>query len=571
MALTKISITKELRGFGTADLLVILILVGMLGGLLAVGQQWVSPFHAAVQIDLSPWALIGYCASSLARNFAAFLVSLAVAFWWGIWAAKSRAAEKILIPLVDILQAIPVLGFMPGLVLGLVHLFPHSRIGLELACVLMIVTSQAWNMILSVYQSVKGIPTPMRDMADNAGLSRRQRFLHLELPFSMTPLVWNCMLSVGNGWFFVTVTEAFVLGSQDFRLPGIGSYMSVAMETGNMRAMVYGVTAMAVMVVALDQLLWRPLVVWADRFRTDDQAPMDPLSSPVLRFFLGSKFLIRLGDRVYALVRSNDGGHGKPTPRRRIGVEPASLGARLQSVLGVAFLGVLALGAWRMLAFFHEISLQRWGAVLGEAGLTLCRILVAMLLCAVWAIPLGVKIGLNQRLAKYLQPVIQLFNSYPAPLLFPALLAGFLYFGWDIEVSSVLLMMVGTFAYLLFNVIGGASLISQEQKDVWACYGPSSLAYWKKFIFPAILPSLVVGLNTMMGAAWNATIVTEFVRLRGQDHVVKHGLGATINLATDSGDLALLTAAVFVMAALVVAINRVFWSPLSDYAARLSA
>jgi NitT/TauT family transport system permease protein len=574
MALNKIDIVKEHRGIGPVDLLVIVLLVGFLAGLMAVGQQWRSPYQASADINLSLGSLVYYCLLSLARNFAAYVLSLGLAFWWGMWAAKSRAAEKILVPVVDILQSIPVLGFMPGLVLGLVHVFPNSRVGLELACILMILTSQAWNMILSVYQSVKGIPQSMNDLVSTSRFSRRQRFLNLELPYCMTPLVWNSMLSVGNGWFFVTVNEAFVLGTQDFRLPGVGSYIAVALEKGDTRAWLSGLIAMIVMIVALDQLLWRPLVVWADRFRVDEQPPLDPSSSPVLRMIARSRLLTELGNWGYARLRSFSSTSSRPDsgPQEfglRQGFENWS--GRIQGFLGVAFVSLLLLGAWRMFAYFEQVDLMRWGKVILAAGLTLGRILVATLVCAAWAIPLGVKIGLNARLAKYMQPIIQVTNSFPAPLLFPALLAFFIAVGVNFEVSAVILMMVATFAYLLFNVIGGTTQISQEQRDAWACYGPKNFKYFKKFIFPSILPSLVVGFNTMIGAAWNATIVTEYIRLNGQTYVVGHGLGATINLATEAGDLAMLTVSVFVMSALVVTLNRLFWLPLSDYAARLTA
>jgi NitT/TauT family transport system permease protein len=274
----------------------------------------------------------------------------------------------------------------------------------------------------------------------------------------------------------------------------------------------------------------------------------------------------------YAWVRRLCSRGGVPglEPVLKLEREHQGWSRRLSGLASVVALGLLALGAWRLFGFFRQVGGQRWLGVLGEAGLTFGRILAACLLSAIWAIPLGVKIGLNPRLAKVMQPIIQVINSYPAPMLFPALLVVFYAVGLNFEVSSVLLMMIGTFAYLLFNVIGGASLIPAEQSEAWAAYGPKGWTYWRRFMLPAILPSLVVGMNTMMGAAWNATIVTEYIQLNGQAQVVKHGLGATINLATASGDLALLTAAVFVMAALVVALNRTIWLPLSDYAARLS-
>jgi NitT/TauT family transport system permease protein len=570
MALIKIDITRELRGIGAGDLLVILVLVALLGGLVAVGHQWSGPYQAAADINLSLPSLAWYCVLSLTRNFAAFFLSLGLAFWWGLWAVKSRRAERIIIPLVDILQSIPVLGFMPGIVLALVHLVPGRRVGLEFSCIVMIVTSQAWNMILSVYQSVKGIPQISWDQAGLAGLNRRQRFLFLELPTCMTPLVWNSMLSVGNGWFFVTVNEAFVLGSQDYRLPGVGSYMSVAQDRGDIHAMFMGILAMALMIIFLDQLLWRPLVVWAERFRVDD-APVESAPSPVLAFYNHSKVMNRLGAWTLGQARAL----AAESPRvvavkRQLRQQGPWLGWATRLGL-LACLAALVVGAWKILASFQDLGLHGWLQLSGEAGLTFGRILIATLACAFWAIPLGVKIGMNPRLARVLQPLIQVVNSYPAPLLFPPLLVVFYAMDINFESACIILLMIGNFAYLLFNVIGGASLITQEQKDIWSLYGPLDFRRWKKFILPAVLPSLVVGFNTMIGAAWNATIVTEFIRLNGQDQVVKHGLGATINLATEKGDLSLLMAAVFVMSVLVVSLNRLIWQPLSDYAARLAS
>ena len=557
--LQKIEIPK-FRGFGLADALVLLLLLAIFGGLLALSKIWGSPYTAAPHIDLAPSALFGYCVLSLSRNFVAYFVSLGLTFWWGRWAAKSKLAERVIIPLVDILQSIPVLAFMPGLVLGLVHIFPHSRVGLELACILMIVTSQAWNMIMAFYQSVKGIPQNLSDAADSAGFSAWHRFRRLELPSAMIPLVWNSMLSVGNGWFFVTVNEAFVLGNQDFRLPGVGSYMSVALDQHDHKAQFYGVMATLIMIVAVDQLLWRPLVVWSQRFRVDEQAGLDKLLARADRY----------SERAITQATAIRDNSTAPLRRRA-----PWLGGRVAAnIVGFAALALLTGGAWRLIAYFAQIPWAVWLNLLLQASLTFGRIMACTFLSAIWAIPLGIWIGLNPRLTRVMQPLIQIVNSYPAPMLFPGLLTLFILLGLNFEVSVILLMMAGTFAYLLFNVIGGASTVPTEHRDAWACYGngASYWDYWRKFMLPSIMPALAVGLNTTIGAAWNATIVTEYVRSStGELHVVGEGLGATICQATESGDLAMLTAAVFIMAGLVVALNRLFWQPLFDYAARLSA
>lgn len=571
MALITIDL-KELKGFGIADLVVLMLLVALVAGLAVLGQQWGSPYQATVQIDLSPKALLGYSFLSLSRGFGAYIISLAVTFWWALWAARSKAVERVIIPLVDILQSVPVLGFMPGLVLGLVKLFPDSRMGLELAGILLIFTSQAWNMILAFYQSLTSIPDDLKASAELAGLSPVKRFFSMELPCGMNVLAWNSMMSMAGGWFFLTASEAFQLGNQDFRLPGVGSYMSVAMEQGNVAAMVYAVIAMTLMVVAVDQLLWRPLLAWSFRFRLEEQEGLRPPSSWMLDLLQRSKALRSLGERIAAkvislILTSVPGVVMKPIRRT------VSRTARLEylETLVVAAFGVASFwGSWRLLSLLSEISMRQWGSLWAEAGFTLLRTVFATLLGSLWAIPLGVKIGTNPRLAKIFGPVIQMTASFPAPMLFPAVLVVLFSLGLNLEVASVFLMMTGTAWYILFNVIAGASQIPAEQSEAWQLYGGlSRWQRWKRFILPSIFPSLLVGWETAMGGAWNASILTEYFRLNDVTHTA-HGLGATINLATEKGDFALLTAAVLVMVLIVVAINRLFWHRMYDIAYRMA-
>ena len=573
MALITVDL-EEIKGFGLADVLVLSLLVAMLGGLVVLGRSWGQPFAPVVNIDLSPWALVGYSLVSFSRGLAGIAISLVLTFWWSLWAAKSKRAERVLLPLIDILQSIPVLGFMPGLVLAMVSLFPRSRVGLELAGILMLVTSQAWNMILAFYQSTVSIPRDLRDAADSAGLQGWRRFLSLELPAGAAPLVWNSMLSMAGGWFFLVASETFQLGAQDFRLPGVGSYMGVAMEKGDVGAMVWAIVAMAVIVVASDQLLWRPLLTFAYRFRLDErdrgEAPRSWVADLLGRSQAMQRLLESLGRQAWGLVqKSFDNQWTRPVLRR-----PLRLGRRLARAerLEVLMLGAgglaLAWGGWRLFSLLTQVAPAQWAALWSQAGLSLTRILVATLLGSLWAIPLGVRIGMDPRTARWAQPVIQIAASFPAPMLFPAVVVVLFALGIQLGLGSVVLMMTATSWYILFNVIAGAAAIPQEQREAWAAFGPRGWVRWRRFILPSLLPTLLVGWETAIGGAWNASIVTEYLQLHGTTYHAE-GLGATICLATDKGDFALLTASVLVMVVIVVATNRLFWHRLYDLANRM--
>jgi NitT/TauT family transport system permease protein len=566
---------EEIKGFGLADVLVLCLLVALLAGLVVLGRSWGAPFMAVAHIDLSPWSLVGYSVLSLSRGFAGILISLVLTFWWGLWAAHSKRAERILLPLVDILQSIPVLGFMPGLVLAMVSLFPRSRIGLELAGILMLVTSQAWNMILAFYQSNTSIPRDLRDAADAAGLKGWRRFLSLELPAGAGPLVWNSMLSMAGGWFFLIASETFQLGAQDYRLPGVGSYMAVAMDQGNVAAMFYAILAMAIIVVAVDQLVWRPLLAFAFRFRLDERDNSVPPSS-WMGDFLGrslrmQRFIESMGRQAWNLVRrSFDNQVARPLLR------PLRFGRRLARLERLE-MAALALGTfllawmgWRLFSLLQGLTLREWAALWSQAGLTLMRIIAATVLGSLWAIPLGVRIGLEPRVARWAGPLIQITASFPAPMLFPAVLVLLMALGMDLNIGSTVLMMTATSWYILFNTIAGASAIPHEQREAWAAYGKRGWLRWKKFLLPALLPSLLVGWETAVGGAWNASIVTEYLHMHGQTYTAS-GLGSTINLATERGDFDLLTASVLVMVVVVVATNRLFWHRLYDLANRMQA
>jgi NitT/TauT family transport system permease protein len=570
---------EEIKGLGLADALVLLLLVALLAAVAVVGRTWGQAYVPMAQIDLSIGSLAWYSVLSLSRGCAGIAISLVLTFWWGLWAVRSARAEAVLLPLVDILQSIPVLGFMPGLVLGMVALFPHSRTGLELAGILLLVTSQAWNMILAFYQSLRSLPQDLTHAADAAGLRGWRRFATLELPGGMNPLVWNSMLSMAGGWFFLVASETFQLGKQDFRLPGVGSYMAVAMEKNDVHGQFLAVMAMLIIVVGTDQLLWRPLLKWSARFKMDDTEEQLP-SSWMFDLLAKSERAQRLGESVARqLWRLFLRGVKQPRrvvrpvlkpmlgPLRRSASQLASAERLETLMLGLLALG-LVWGGWILLSLLEGMTLRDWAALWSQAGFTFLRISVAVLLGSLWAIPLGIKIGMSPRLLRWLGPVIQIAAAFPAPMLFPAVVVLLFYFGVSLDYGSVLLMMSATSWYILFNVIAGAGAIPQEQRQAWAAFGPNGWAKLKHFLLPALLPSLIVGWETATGGAWNASIVTEYLHLNGQTYFTHQGLGATLNVATEKGDLGLLTASVLVMVAIVVGMNRFVWHRLYDYANR---
>jgi NitT/TauT family transport system permease protein len=460
----------------------------------------------------------------------------------------------------DILQSIPVLGFLPGLVLGLVHLFPRRNLGLEMASVLMIFTGQVWNMTFSFYSSLKSVPPDLVAVARLSKMSWWQRFLRLDLSFAATGLVWNSMMSMAGGWFFLTVSEAFVLGDHDFRVPGLGSFMSLAIERGDARAQLLGVSAMLVMIVFVDQVLWRPVVAWAQKFTDDDAGGS---SGSWLWERLRRSVVGQWGSRLVGLVRQRC----RQTVVR-VEIPSARADSRRhagkRSALALIVVGMLY-GLARYIHLLTTLTGADWVHLLGSTAATLVRVLGAVALASVWMIPLGVVIGRNPRWARLFQPVIQMAASFPAPMIFPVVVGGMLGLGVGLGVSSVLLLLLGTQWYILFNVIAGGCAIPRELWDVSRLLRFSWLRRWQKLILPAIFPSLLTGWITAMGGAWNASIVAEYMKYHGQT-LATTGLGASISQATERGDFHVLAAAIGIMAVTVVGFNRLVWRPLSQWA-----
>jgi len=550
---------KLVRLFSAVDLLILAGVAAVLFALIDVGEEWTGVLRPVAEIDLRPAALPRYVMLTLARGFAAYGLSLIFTLLYGYIAAYNRRAEKVMVPLLDILQSIPVLGFLPGLVLALVAIFPQSNIGLELACVLMIFTGQVWNMTFSFYHSLRAIPPELRDAARVYRLTWWQRFTQLELPYATGGLVWNSMMSMAGGWFFLTVCEAFVLGDKDFRLPGIGSYMSVAIHDGNVPAMAAGVAAMVVMIVAVDQLVWRPIVAWSQKFKIEETEAAEQPSSWLLKLLQKSRVLRWVDTKVWTPMM----GWGAPPPVA-VRLPPARSGVALPvvgwAVAGLCVAGV-AWGAVQLIALLLTVPGESWWRVGGLTGLTFLRVLAAVVLATLWTVPVGVAIGLNPRLSRVLQPVIQIMASFPAPMVYPLVLFAVHAAGIGLNFGSVALLMLGTQWYILFNVIAGAMAIPQDLHEAAAMYRLSRWERWRRLILPGIFPHVVTGWVTATGGAWNASIVAEYVHY-GKEALTATGLGATISLATDRGDYPMLAASVLAMCVAVVGINRLVWRRL---------
>ncbi len=551
------------RPFGRGwwvDAIIVLGLGATLFGLLQVAREWTGIQRPTIEIDLSPWALPAYTFFSMVRGLVAYALSLGFTLVYAYWAANDRRAERLLVPLLDILQSIPVLGFMPGLVLAMVALFPRTNVGLELAAVIMIFTGQAWNMTFSLYHSLKSVPQDLKEASVVYRFTWWERFKWVELPYATTGLVWNSMMSMAGGWFFLMINEAFRLGDHDFRLPGVGSYMSVAVHEGKPLAMALAVVAMMFMIVALDQLLWRPVVVWAQRFRVEETTAGESSRSWFLDLLRHSGFVRRF--RFWRRNRSRHHVAAMRAPSAVRGPTAPSPASRFSAVLPQAALALLLAtigwGAIRLVHLLAQLPLSHWGTLTLAGGLTLSRVLVSTAVGTVWAVPAGLAIGLSPMLSRLLQPVAQVMASFPAPMLFPVAIALFHAAGVGLGAGSILLMLLGTQWYILFNVVAGASSVPSDLKEAVVAFRLTRLDRFWTLYLPAVFPYLLTGWVTAAGGAWNASIVAEYVSYKGAT-LSTFGLGAAVSVAAERAQFAELAAGVLVMSLIVVTFNRLVW------------
>ena len=566
-----------IRRLGLADVAILCLLGGAIATVIAFAREFEAPLRQVVQIDLRPAALPKYTLYSLTRGVLALAISYLFALGFGWAAAKSRTAERLLLPLLDILQSIPVLGFLPGLVLGLMSLFPTRNMGLELAAILMIFTAQAWNLALSFYNSLKSLPDPLRDACRVAGWRASRTFWQLEVPAAAQGLVWNGMLSMAGGWFFLMVNEAFRLGDRDFRLPGIGSYMSVALDRGDTSAMALAILAMVVMIVCVDQLLWRPLVVWVEKFRLDETAGGASTASSWMLDFLRLARLPRRAKlfrrRAYLTARRATRPFERPwraaTPvilrGPRLALENPITRKVAALLFGAAVAAVALAGLWQLWLLLAQLGRTELGQLASSAALTFARVMAAVVLSTAWALPAGVVIGRSPRLARALQPVIQVVASFPAPMLFPIVILLFERIGVGLGIGAVALMVLAGQWYILFNVISAVAAIPEQLKDAAAAFQLPPVARWRTLYLPAAFPALVTGWVTAAGGAWNGSIVAEYIEAGGTLRVTR-GLGSLISEATAHANFPLLAGGIALMSLIVVGWNRVVWRSLMVWA-----
>jgi NitT/TauT family transport system permease protein len=546
------------------DLLLFAVIVAIGYGIVRATAEWREPIPPTLAIDLSPWQLPRYAGLSTLRMAFAYFLSLGFSVAYARVAAGSRAAERVMMPLLDILQSIPILSFMPGVVLGLAALLPGRTLGLELAAIVLIFTSQAWNLAFSFHQSLITIPTQLSEASRVYRLAPWQRFTRLELPFGAIGLIANSMMSWAGGWFFLMASEQFTLGAKDLRLPGLGSYLAHAADLGDTRALILGLATLVTVILLLDQAVWRPLVAWSERFKVEQSSGADAVTSRVLDALRGSVLMARARRALSpGLHRFDDWLSLVTEQSAKQMLDPKRVNQR--RLLGLAIgAAVLAGTVWGLLAALHALASLNgsdWHLLARSAGATFVRTTLALLMALGWTVPVGVAIGMNPRWGQRAAPIVQTIASVPATAVFPVLLLLLLRLPGGLNVAAVALMLLGTQWYVLFNVIAGASAIPSDLREAAATFRLTRWQRWRTLIMPAIFPYLVTGMITATGGAWNASIVSEYVGFGGHK-VSTEGLGAVIAEAADNRNGRLLLAGTLVMAGVVIAMNRLFWRRL---------
>jgi NitT/TauT family transport system permease protein len=544
------------------DLPVMLAALALFYSLLSLAHYWAGPVSGQAPIDLRPAALPKYALFSVARITIAYVFSLTITLVYAYVASHNSRAERFLIPLLDTLQSIPVLSFLPGVMVSMVALFPTRQVGVELGSILLIVTGQVWNMTFSVYSSIKAIPRELLEAAQVYRLSWWQKFLQLELPYSAIGLVWNSMMSVAGAWFFLMACEMFTLGNRDLRLPGLGSYLQTAANAGDTRAIGWGLGVMIAVIVLIDQLVWRPMIAWSEKFKFEQVEAYQSPRSPILDFLRRSRILERATQMVVAPAREALALHFTKTATLATEDNPKSI-VRKRLARAIAIAGLLALvyAIVRMSMMLGTLSRPDLADIFRGTGATFLRVELTLLLAGLWTIPAGVFIGSRPRLSAIAQPIAQIAASVPATALFPIVMLFLIRVGGGLGIGSIVLLMLGTQWYILFNVIAGASAIPTDLKEVCNVFHLGKVERWRRLILPAIFPYLVTGFVTASGGAWNASIVAEYFRFQGKTISIT-GLGALISRATDSGTFPVLLGATVVMASLVVTVNRLLWRRL---------
>jgi NitT/TauT family transport system permease protein len=550
------------------DLCVAAIGLAVFYAIVHIAALWAGPSSEQMVVSLSPKALPQYAFYSVVRIFLAYVLSLIFAISYGYMAAYNKRVEAFMIAALDIMQSIPVLSFLPPVMLAMIGLFPTRHIGVELGAIFLLFTGAVWNMAFSFYSSLKSIPRELREATNVYRYSRLQTLVQLELPYAAIGLVWNSIMSVAGAWFSLMVCEMFHFGTKDFRLPGLGSYLQTAADKSDGRAIAWGLITMVAIIVATDQLIWRPLINWSDKFKFEQVESSQRVSSPILHLLTQSNALSALARhttgplsealytklahrRVERMAKNAD----DPAPRE------SSVGRVLPWVLlAIAGVGVLY-AAQHALALVRPVTGSQYLELLKGAAASFLRVNLSLLLAAAWTIPAGVAIGSHPRLARIAQPLAQIAASVPATALFPVVLLLLIRFGGGLGIGSIALMLLGTQWYILFNVIAGAMAIPTDLKEVATLFRFSRFERWRKVILPGIFPFLVTGMVTASGGAWNASIFAEYFNIGGKTLTVT-GLGEQINAATATGEFPIILLGTICISLMVVTTNRLIWRPL---------
>ena len=540
--------------------LVVLVFQGARGAVEPLAALHLEP------VTLDPMWLPYYALRTVIRMFAALAASTVFTLVVATLAARSRRAGQIIVPALDILQSVPILGFLTFTVTFFMGLFPGNVLGVELAAVFAIFTSQAWNMAFSFYQSLRTIPPDLEEVSQGFGLSPLRRFLRLDLPFATPALVWNAMMSMSGGWFFVVASEAITVGNTTVTLPGIGSWLALAIEHQDFRAIWQAVAMMAVVILIYDQLFFRPIVAWADRFRFEQTASTQRPGSWAFDLLRRTRLLpvvlaplSAIGNLLLALDP------GKGTPRAPRVSSPSPIAERLWQA--TVLLGVLLALWWSAHYVLTRLGLADTGTVFWLALLTMARVIVLIVLASVVWVPIGVWIGLNPIWAERLQPVAQFLAAFPANVLFPFAVIAIVHWQLNPDVWLSPLMVLGTQWYILFNVIAGASAIPNDLREAAGMFGVRGWQWWRQVALPGVFPYYVTGALTASGGSWNASIVAEAVSW-GNQHLEAHGLGTYIAKATTAGDFPRVALGVAVMSLFVLTFNRLVWRPMYAFAER---
>jgi NitT/TauT family transport system permease protein len=551
------------------DVLAFVVVIGLV---VFLGETSRGLFAPLTQLQLSPitldpWHLPEYAARTTFRMFAALALSLLFTLTYATWAAKSERAGKLLVPILDILQSVPILGFISITVVFFMSLAPGRVLGAEFAAIFAIFTSQAWNMAFSFYQSLRTIPIELAEAAESFRLSPWMRFWQLEVPFAMPALIWNMMMSMSGGWFFVVASESISVGHTTVALPGVGSYIALAIEQKNLPAIGWAIATMLIVILLYDQLIFRPLVAWVDRFRVEQEPGAKVPDSWALTMMRRSRIIqaatlffhstVMLTSR--AIKRRDD------EPLRPISDRPKRSLDWLWVSLIVA---AVVLGLWHIVVvLIKNTPLREALQVCGLATITMLRVFILIALASLIWVPIGVWVGMRPRATQIVQPIAQFMAAFPANLLFPIAVFGIVRWKLNPDIYLSPLMILGTQWYILFNVIAGASSIPAEMRYVAANFRIKGWLWWRKIALPAVLPFYVTGAITASGGSWNAAIVAELANW-GNTQIEARGLGSYIAEATTAGDFHKIVLGIGTMSLFVVVINRLFWRPLYYYAER---